>query len=160
VTDSIGTRWAAAIARLAEGMGDTDRLFTWAEVEFMMAAREACGYRQRMAEERRPDPLSYEAGVRDGYRQRVAEENAAYPSPLIFDAATVAAAGQVLGARAEARADKRQRWAGGDAKTAAAAFLWEADRPDPVVPAGRLYVRMEHGVTVWDEDRIAGHGGH
>jgi len=125
VTDSSKT----PIGRLIDALNDPARLFEPEQVAFLMASAYRWGYETRRDEERTPDVLSWHAGHDAGYRQRVTEENATYPAPAVFSAGELDALVRIQGARAAARADRSQVYAGGPVPT------WDADRPDHVPPS-------------------------
>lgn len=93
-----------ATQRLVSALNDPGHQFSRDQLVYLMAAAMGWG---------KIDPLSYEHGRQAGYQQRVAEENAAYPPPAFLIVQGIKVRGDQAAARAEADADRTQRYTGG-----------------------------------------------
>lgn len=111
--------------RLIDALSDPNRLFTPAEVAYLMSTAGRWGHDAR-ADESEPDPLSAAAGWDAGYRARVAEENAAYPPVPVFVAGQWADRADYRAAcDAAASVPRTEDYLGGPVP------VWDADRPEP-----------------------------
>ncbi len=113
-----------AARRAVEALSDPDRLFESGQLAYWMSVAMRWGYENRAAEDA-PDALSYRAGWDAGYRAALAEMEHGYPPPPYQIIDGIRVGGDQKAARAEADADRTQRYAGG------AVAVWDADRPDP-----------------------------
>ena len=100
---------STAYDRLVRALRNVDQLFTHVQMAWLMEFAHKVAWR---------------AGYEAGYAARVAQENANYPAQAVFDAREIEALRMVQQARAEADADRTQRYAGGPVP------VWGADRPD------------------------------
>lgn len=139
------------MTRLAEALDDDARLFTAAEVRFVLRAAEAYGRSHSGA------AALWRAGYEKGLQRGAEATNEGYPPPSYLVVAGVAVRRSQADARAEADADRTERWAGGGADAAMAAFMWDADRPEPDHgpsarhwhPRAGVPVTVERGVMTW-----------
>lgn len=115
-----------ASTRLVAALRDVEHLFTHTQMAYLMGMAQKIGYA---------------AGLDEGYRRRVAEENASYPDPQVFDAALIADMAQKQRSRADADADRTQRYAGGPVKP------WGTSRPD-LADLGPSAARWRDGAGV------------
>lgn len=122
------------VSRLTAALTDPDRLFTPAEVAWLMSVAGRWG-REIVAAEQAADPLSWRAGYLAGYRKRVAEENGDYPPPPIFAFGEWQTGAERQAARERAESDRTQRYGGGPVE------VWPATRADHV-PPGDISVRV------------------
>lgn len=153
MTDSSGN----AYARLADALTDPDRLYEREQLAFLMATAWRWGAEAARAEMIPDEPAygaGWVAGYEDAHAELTARAAAPYPPPPYLISQGVKIGGDQMAERARVAGDRTQRWAGGTAAEAMARFMWDADRPDPVVPPGRLYVKMHAGSVIWDEERI------
>lgn len=105
--------------RLAESLDDPARLYTQAEVNFLLAAAEQYGRSESGS------AVTWRAGFEAGQRAAEAEASVGYPPPPYLIVAGAKVRGDQAAARAEAAADRTQRYTGGPADD------WGASRPEP-----------------------------
>jgi hypothetical protein len=134
-------RARTATERLIDALTDPDRLFTPAEVAYLMSSAGRWGHDARAAESA-PDPLSAAAGWDAGYRTRVAEENEAYPPvPIFVVGRWFDRADYRRSCDAVARVPRDGDYLGGPVP------VWDADRP-PIVPPP-VSVRVVRAGNSW-----------
>lgn len=105
-----------ATQRLVDALNDPDRLFERGQVAFIAAAAGRWGFDVGRSEAI-PDEVAYRAGWLAGYEAAHAELTALaaqpYPPPPFLVVQGVKVRGDQAAARAEADADRTQRYAGG-----------------------------------------------